>query len=53
MLHIESDKVIAFKSIIAHRSGLAINTKVTQKEAEEGLSDSLCGESYKIWGSNA
>lgn len=35
------DKVVAFKSIIAHRSGLAINTKVTQKEAEEGLNDIL------------
>ncbi|KAH0728126.1 hypothetical protein KY284_003991 [Solanum tuberosum] len=28
-------------NIIAHRSGLAINTKVTQKEAEEGLNDIL------------
>lgn len=51
MLHTEGDKVVAFKSIISHRSGLAINTKVTQKEAEEGLNDILCGESYKIWGS--
>ncbi|KAH0768477.1 hypothetical protein KY285_004348 [Solanum tuberosum] len=41
MLHTEGDKVVAFKSIIAHRSGLAINTKVTQKEAEEGLNDIL------------
>ncbi|KAG5631631.1 hypothetical protein H5410_003348 [Solanum commersonii] len=40
-MHTEGDKVVAFKSIIAHRSGLAINTKVTQKEAEEGLNDIL------------
>nr|XP_016475392.1 PREDICTED: protein fluG-like isoform X2 [Nicotiana tabacum] len=31
-------KVLAFKSIVAYRSGLAINTEVTEKEAEEGLS---------------
>ncbi|XP_060176962.1 protein fluG-like isoform X1 [Lycium barbarum] len=37
-----ADKVFAFKSIVAYRSGLAINTEVTEKEAEEGLSDVLC-----------
>uniref|UniRef100_A0A1S4DMM1 Protein fluG n=1 Tax=Nicotiana tabacum TaxID=4097 RepID=A0A1S4DMM1_TOBAC len=36
-----ADKVLAFKSIVAYRSGLAINTEVTEKEAEEGLSDVL------------
>ncbi|XP_059297546.1 protein fluG-like isoform X1 [Lycium ferocissimum] len=36
-----ADKVIAFKSMVACRSGLAINTEVTKKEAEEGLSDVL------------
>ncbi|XP_019234169.1 PREDICTED: protein fluG [Nicotiana attenuata] len=34
-------KVLAFKSIVAYRSGLAINTEVTEKEVEEGLSDVL------------
>ncbi|CAN4109571.1 unnamed protein product [Withania somnifera] len=37
-----ADEVFAFKSIVAYRSGLAINTEVTQKEAEEGLRDVLC-----------
>ncbi|XP_055807899.1 protein fluG [Solanum dulcamara] len=37
-----ADEVFAFKSIVAYRSGLAINTEVTEKEAEEGLSDVLC-----------
>ncbi|XP_019241232.1 PREDICTED: protein fluG-like [Nicotiana attenuata] len=36
-----ADNVVAFKSMVACRSGLAINTEVTQKEAEEGLSDVL------------
>nr|GMD44510.1 protein fluG [Ipomoea batatas] len=31
------DKVVAFKSIAAYRSGLEFNTEVTAKEAEEGL----------------
>ncbi|XP_027769453.1 protein fluG-like [Solanum pennellii] len=49
----EGDKVVAFKSIIAHRSGLAINTKVTQKEAEEGLNDILCaGKPVRISNKN-
>ncbi|KAK6778702.1 hypothetical protein RDI58_025420 [Solanum bulbocastanum] len=29
--------------IVAYRTGLAINTDVTVKEAEEGLSEVLCG----------
>ncbi|KAM3205393.1 protein fluG isoform X1 [Capsicum annuum] len=37
-----ADTVFAFKSIVAYRSGLAINTEVTEKEAEEGLNDVLC-----------
>uniref|UniRef100_A0A3Q7JG95 GS catalytic domain-containing protein n=1 Tax=Solanum lycopersicum TaxID=4081 RepID=A0A3Q7JG95_SOLLC len=39
----EADKVTAFKSIVAYRTGLAINTDVTVKEAEGGLSEVLCG----------
>ncbi|XP_049373469.1 protein fluG-like [Solanum verrucosum] len=46
-------KVVAFKSIIAHRCGLAINTKVTQREAEEGLNDILCaGKPVRISNKN-
>ncbi|KAF3669134.1 hypothetical protein FXO38_07728, partial [Capsicum annuum] len=41
-LIILADTVFAFKSIVAYRSGLAINTEVTEKEAEEGLNDVLC-----------
>ncbi|KAK4725108.1 hypothetical protein R3W88_027887 [Solanum pinnatisectum] len=41
-LIILADEVFAFKSIVAYRSGLAINTEVTEKEAEEGLNDVLC-----------
>ncbi|PHT70997.1 hypothetical protein T459_26101 [Capsicum annuum] len=41
-LIILADTVFAFKSIVAYRSGLAINTEVTEKEAEEGLHDVLC-----------
>ncbi|XP_070052424.1 protein fluG-like isoform X1 [Nicotiana tomentosiformis] len=37
-----ADNVVAFKSMVACCSGLAINTEVTQKEAEEGLSGVLC-----------
>nr|XP_010320459.1 protein fluG-like [Solanum lycopersicum] len=49
----EGDKVVAFKNIIAHRSVLAINTKVTQKEAEEGLIDILCaGKPVRISNKN-
>lgn len=47
-----ADKVLAFKSIVAYRSGLAINTEVTEKEAEEGLSDVLSGECCELWGCN-
>uniref|UniRef100_A0A3Q7GTB4 Amidohydrolase-related domain-containing protein n=1 Tax=Solanum lycopersicum TaxID=4081 RepID=A0A3Q7GTB4_SOLLC len=36
-----ANKVVAFKSMVACRSGLAINTEVTKKEAEEGLNDVL------------
>ncbi|MCD7446026.1 hypothetical protein HAX54_031509 [Datura stramonium] len=36
-----ADKVVAFKRLVACRSGLAINTEVTKNEAEEGLSDVL------------
>lgn len=43
-----ADNVVAFKSMVACRSGLAINTEVTQKEAEEGLSDVLRGELQDI-----
>lgn len=39
-----ADKVVGLKSIAAYRSGLEINTNVTLKEAEEGLSDVLRGE---------
>ncbi|TMW96298.1 hypothetical protein EJD97_007606 [Solanum chilense] len=39
----KADKVTAFKSIVAYRTGLAINTDVTVKEAEGGLSEVLCG----------
>ncbi|EPS69511.1 hypothetical protein M569_05253 [Genlisea aurea] len=34
-------KIVAFKSIAAYRSGLEINTNVTDKEAAEGLHDVL------------
>ncbi|WMV09035.1 hypothetical protein MTR67_002420 [Solanum verrucosum] len=53
LLHTEGAKVVAFKSIIAHRCGLAINTKVTQREAEEGLNDILCaGKPVRISNKN-
>lgn len=48
-----ANKVVAFKSMVACRSGLAINTEVTKKEAEEGLNDVLRGESCTMWGCNA
>ncbi|XP_075095096.1 protein fluG-like [Nicotiana tabacum] len=38
----EAEKVVAFKSIVAHHNGLSVNTEVTQKEAEESLNDVLC-----------
>ncbi|XP_049410650.1 protein fluG-like [Solanum stenotomum] len=44
-LKLVADKVVAFKSMVACRSGLAINTEVTKSEAEEGLSDVLCAGS--------
>lgn len=40
-LNLLADKVVGLKSIAAYRSGLEINTNVTLKEAEEGLSDVL------------
>ncbi|KAK6786255.1 hypothetical protein RDI58_014780 [Solanum bulbocastanum] len=40
-LKLVADKIVAFKSMVACRSGLAINTEVTKNEAEEGLSDVL------------
>lgn len=46
--HTVADNVVAFKSMVACCSGLAINTEVTQKEAEEGLSGVLCGELQDI-----
>lgn len=52
-LHTEAEKVTALKSIIAYRTGLAINTEVTVKEAEEGLSEVLCGKYGKIWRCNS
>ncbi|PHU05595.1 hypothetical protein BC332_26417 [Capsicum chinense] len=39
----KAEKVIAFKSIVAYRTGLAINTEVTLKEAEDGLREVLGG----------
>lgn len=49
-LHTEAEKVIAFKSIVAYRTGLAINTEVTLKEAEDGLREVLGGECCKTLG---
>ncbi|XP_073150907.1 protein fluG [Henckelia pumila] len=37
----QADKIVGFKSIAAYRSGLEINTKVSKKDAEEGLYDVL------------
>ncbi|KAK4725107.1 hypothetical protein R3W88_027886 [Solanum pinnatisectum] len=37
-------KLLPLKSIVAYRTGLAINTDVTIKEAEEGVSEVLCGD---------
>lgn len=39
-----ADKIFGLKSIAAYRSGLKINTNVTLKEAQEGLTDVLRGE---------
>lgn len=39
-------KVVGFKSIAAYRSGLEINTDVSKKDAEEGLSNVLQGMFY-------
>lgn len=38
-----ADKIVGFKSIAAYRSGLEINTNVSEKDAEEGLNDVLQG----------
>lgn len=47
------DKVVAFKSIAAYWSGLAINTDVTKKEAEEGLKNVLyAGSPFRITDKN-
>lgn len=43
-----ADKVVAFKSIAAYRSGLEFNTEVTAKEAEEGLKAVLHGKIGKM-----
>ena len=37
-------EIFGLKSIAAYRSGLEINTKVTNKDAEEGLTDVLSGQ---------
>lgn len=39
-----ANQIFGFKSIAAYRSGLEINTNVTRKDAEEGLSEILSGE---------
>lgn len=36
-----ADKVVAFKSIAAYRSGLEINTRVSKEDAEKGLIEDL------------
>lgn len=38
-----NDKIVAFKSIAAYRGGLEINTKVSEKDAEKGLHETLQG----------
>lgn len=38
-----ADKIVGFKSIAAYRSGLEINTNVSEKDAEEGLNEVLRG----------
>lgn len=37
-------EIVGLKSIAAYRSGLDINTHVTEKEAEEGLTEVLRGK---------
>jgi len=39
-----ADEIVGLKSIAAYYFGLDINTKVTKKEAEEGLQQVLAGE---------
>ena len=39
-----ANQIFGLKSIAAYRSGLEINTNVTRKDAEEGLSEILSGE---------
>lgn len=43
-----ADKVVAFKSIAAYRSGLEFNIEVTAKEAAEGLKAVLHGKIGKM-----
>lgn len=38
-----ADKVVAFKSIAAYRSGLDIDTQVSKEAAEEGLLEEFNG----------
>lgn len=48
-----ADKIFGLKSIAAYRSGLKINTNVTPKEAQEGLTDVLrAGAPVRIMNKN-
>ncbi|XP_042042819.1 protein fluG-like [Salvia splendens] len=48
-----ADKVVGFKSIAAYRSGLEINTNVSEKDAEEGLNEVLrAGKPVRIANKN-
>ena len=40
--------IFGLKSIAAYRSGLEINTNVSERDAEEGLIETLQGE-YSTW----
>lgn len=48
-----ADKIFGFKSIAAYRSGLEINTYVSEKDAEEGLNEVLrAGKPVRITNKN-
>ncbi|KAH6755390.1 nodulin/glutamine synthase-like protein [Perilla frutescens var. hirtella] len=48
-----ADKIVGFKSIAAYRSGLEINTNISEKDAEEGLNNVLqAGKPVRITNKN-
>ncbi|CAA0829710.1 Unknown protein [Striga hermonthica] len=52
-LNTHADKIIGFKSIAAYRSGLEINSNVSQMDASEGLKDVLrAGKPVRITNKN-